>query len=214
MKFGPAVLGLGLLVAACGAASPPAQTGPEVAAVPSASQTAEPAGGAGASSLENPSARVVDPGGANTNGSAKADLNAIGSAPVLHPSVKLETACVPEPAPTGQLDACGTRGRTSLEVNGATSMLAKSGDCEPQTLARQGMYASLACVRDDFLHAGSECFACRMLGAGWSVRARIPELTAAQSVELQRHLGLDASRPLTSAAAWKRAIEAAKPAQP
>jgi hypothetical protein len=71
------------------------------------------------------------------------------------------------------------------------------------------MYAPLGCVSEGVLYAGSVCFACRLVDAGWSARAVIQELTKEQATGLQKRLGLDDSQPLTTESAWRSALEAA-----
>ncbi|MFO0568108.1 MAG: hypothetical protein U0263_20780 [Polyangiaceae bacterium] len=145
-------------------------------------------------------------------GEAPAEAPAIPASVAEAPPVEdakrpLGSACT-RARVAGKIDVCGSRGRVSLEVDRSTVSHLRAGGCEPRELGRQTMYIPAACATNDHLVAGSTCFACRLMGAGWSIRALVDELSDEQALDLQRRLGLDASAALRGKDAWNRAIDA------
>lgn len=140
---------------------------------------------------------------------AGADRSGRPAPPVLGHRAPLGAACVPAKGSAG-LDPCGAKGRVSLELDGATTALLRAASCELTELEHQSVYAPNACLSEGVLYAGAICFACRLMDAGWSAKALVRELTREQSLELQKRLGLDTTRPLGTEAEWRAAIEAAK----
>jgi hypothetical protein len=133
-----------------------------------------------------------------------------GTPPAATTRPLLGAACPPPGALTP--DPCGTQGRVALEVDTHTVALARNAECELVALGRPppGVNAPSACLEGDVLYAANACIACRLVGAGWSAKARVAELTAAQALEVQKQLGLPATRPFTSADEWRRALAAAR----
>jgi hypothetical protein len=116
------------------------------------------------------------------------------------------------PAGSGSgVDLCGSKGRVSIEVDAASVRLVRGAECKPEPLRTTSKYthSPMACLQGDILYAANACIACRLINAGWSAKARIPELTAAQALEVQKQLALPTTKPLRSVDEWKRALAAA-----
>lgn len=119
------------------------------------------------------------------------------------------------PCPTpGSLnpDPCGKHGRVAIEVDPATVSIARGAECQLAPLAHPppGVHQPSACLEGDVLYAANACVACRLVGAGWSAKANVTELTSAQALEVQKQLGLPATRALSGREEWRRALDAAR----
>jgi hypothetical protein len=109
------------------------------------------------------------------------------------------------------LDPCGTRGRVAIEIDPTTVSIARGAECQPARLAYPppGVHQPSACLEGDVLYAANACVACRLMGAGWSAKANVTELTSAQALEVQKQLGLPVKRALSGRDEWARALAAA-----
>lgn len=133
---------------------------------------------------------------------------------------QLGSACPTSPA-TGPaapvvagvlFDACGNRGRVSVEVQ-SFGALRDVPPCTMRRLAKSpdkpGMNAITACVEGDRIVVNSSCMFCRQAFAGTAVLARLSELTPDQNKWLQAVADLR-DGPSTPEE-WRAAVDAGQP---
>lgn len=120
--------------------------------------------------------------------------------------------------PSGDAGLCGTRGRVSVEYS--QHPLQGDAPCELVSLSHAPKEAftpetASACVVGDELVATDTCMMCRMPDTGWSIHARISEMTEEQAKDAFTRMKLQGSVP-TDADGWRAAIERgeAPPAPP
>jgi hypothetical protein len=112
---------------------------------------------------------------------------------------------------------CGTNGRVSIEYS--DHPLHAEPPCKLVALnhsRENGMMMGSegsACVVGDELIATESCVMCRQPDAGWSVHARISEMTEAQAHDTFTRLNLQGSVP-ADADGWEAAIDRGQPPPP
>lgn len=111
---------------------------------------------------------------------------------------------------------CGTHGRVSIEYS--NHPLHADPPCKLVSLTKtpEGSFApetSSACVVGDEIIATQSCVMCRLPDAGWSVHARISEMTPDQAKDTFARLGLQGSVP-DDADGWEDAFERGQAPRP
>lgn len=111
---------------------------------------------------------------------------------------------------------CGTHGRVSIEYS--NHPLHADAPCKLVSLTKteEGSFApetSSACVVGDEIVATQSCMMCRLPDAGWSVHARISEMTPEQAKDTFTRLALQGSVP-DDAEGWQEAIDRGQAPRP
>jgi hypothetical protein len=130
-------------------------------------------------------------------------------APVENGPTLLGAPCKPGKGDPNQPDACGTKQQVAMLYHPGRAIFTSEVKCKLGEKFQSAMHETRNCITDNQLYAEGRCVACRLMDAGWTVVARLDELTPAQALFIQgRLLGLSADKPLVGEAAWKQALAA------